>query len=136
MLNPTEILMSEEAAFLHPTEKAGFELFEGLELSLSILVNIDMGIPIFYAYPEGSHVSKFLVCIILTLVYKWQLLQLWTYKTSIPTTLYFLFFYFLIYLLIMLLGLSHFHPFTQLHPAHPLPPTFPPYSSCPWVILI
>ena len=29
-----------------------------------------------------------------------------------------------------------FPPFTQLHPAHPLPPTFPPYSSCPWVILI
>ena len=27
-------------------------------------------------------------------------------------------------------------PSTQLHPAHPLPPTFPPYSSCPWVILI
>ena len=43
---------------------------------------------------------------------------------------------FLIYLLIMLLQLSHFHPFTQLHPAHPLPPTFPPYSSCSWVILI
>ena len=36
----------------------------------------------------------------------------------------------------MLLQLSHFHLFTQLHPAHPLPPTFPPYSSCPWVILI
>ena len=29
-----------------------------------------------------------------------------------------------------------FPPFTPLHPAHPLPPTFPPYSSCPWVILI
>ena len=43
---------------------------------------------------------------------------------------------FLIYLLIMVLQLSHFCPFTQLHPAHPLPPTFPPYSSCPWVILI
>ena len=27
-------------------------------------------------------------------------------------------------------------PLTPLHPAHPLPPTFPPYSSCPWVILI
>ena len=25
---------------------------------------------------------------------------------------------------------------TPLHPANPLPPTFPPYSSCPWVILI
>ena len=24
---------------------------------------------------------------------------------------------------------------TPLHSAHPLPPTFPPYSSCPWVIL-
>ena len=36
----------------------------------------------------------------------------------------------------MLLQLSLFRPFTQLHPAHPLPPTFPPYSSCPWVILI
>ena len=44
--------------------------------------------------------------------------------------------FFLIYLLIMLLQLSHFRPFTQLHPAHHLPPTFPPYSSCPWVILI
>ena len=43
---------------------------------------------------------------------------------------------FLIYLLIMLLQLSHFRPFTQLHPAHLLPPTVPPYSSCPWVILI
>ena len=39
-------------------------------------------------------------------------------------------------LLIMLLQLSHFCPFTPLHPAHSLPPTFPPYSSCPWVILI
>ena len=36
----------------------------------------------------------------------------------------------------MLIQLSHFPPFTPLHPAHPLPPTFPPYSSCPWVILI
>ena len=41
-----------------------------------------------------------------------------------------------IYLLIMLLQLSHFPPLTPLHPAYPLPPTFPPYSSCPWVILI
>ena len=48
----------------------------------------------------------------------------------------FFIFYFLIYLLIMLLQLPHFCPFTQLHPAHPLPPTFPPYSSCAWVILI
>ena len=48
----------------------------------------------------------------------------------------FFFFFCLIYLLIMLLQLSHFRPFTQLHPAHPLPPIFPPYSSCPWVILI
>ena len=29
-----------------------------------------------------------------------------------------------------------FPPLTPLHPAHPLPPTFPPNSSCPWVILI
>ena len=29
-----------------------------------------------------------------------------------------------------------FPPLTPLHPAYPLPPTFPPYSSCPWVILI
>ena len=29
-----------------------------------------------------------------------------------------------------------FPTLTPLHPAHPLPPTFPPYSSCPWVILI
>ena len=36
----------------------------------------------------------------------------------------------------MLLQLSHFPPFTPLCPAHPLNPTFPPYSSCPWVILI
>ena len=47
---------------------------------------------------------------------------------------FFLFFIFLIYLLIMLLQLSHSPP--PLHPAHPLPPKFPPYSSCPWVILI
>ena len=44
--------------------------------------------------------------------------------------------FFFLYLLIMLLQLSHFCPFTQLHPAHHLPPTFPPYTSCPWVILI
>ena len=29
-----------------------------------------------------------------------------------------------------------FPPLTPLHPAHPIPPTFPPYSSCPWIILI
>ena len=29
-----------------------------------------------------------------------------------------------------------FPPLTPLRPAYPLPPTFPPYSSCPWVILI
>ena len=39
------------------------------------------------------------------------------------------------YLLIMLLQLSHFPP-TPLHPAHPSLPHSPPYSSCPWVILI
>ena len=48
----------------------------------------------------------------------------------------FIYIYIQIYLLIMLLQLSHFRPFTQLNPAHPLPPTFPPYSSCPWIILI
>ena len=48
----------------------------------------------------------------------------------------YIFFFFLIYLLIMLLQLSHFRPFTPFHPADPLPPTFPPYSSCPLVILI
>ena len=36
----------------------------------------------------------------------------------------------------MLLQLSHLPPFTPLHPAHCLPPTFPPYSSCPWIIHI
>ena len=36
----------------------------------------------------------------------------------------------------MLLQFSDLPPFTQLHPAHYLPPTFPPYSLCPWVILI
>ena len=46
------------------------------------------------------------------------------------------FLFFWLYLLVMLLQLSHFCPFTQLHPSHPLPPTFPPYSLCPWVILI
>ena len=35
-------------------------------------------------------------------------------------------------LLIMLLQLSHFSP--SLHSILPSPPTFPPYSSCPWVI--
>ena len=29
-----------------------------------------------------------------------------------------------------------FPPLRALHPAHSFPPTFPPYSSCPWVILI
>ena len=48
----------------------------------------------------------------------------------------FIYLFFKNILLIMLLQLSHFRPFTQLHPAHPLPPTFPPYSSCPWVIHI
>ena len=38
--------------------------------------------------------------------------------------------------MITLLQLSHFPPFTPLHPVHPIPPTFPPYSSCPWVIHI
>ena len=41
-----------------------------------------------------------------------------------------------IYLLIMLLQLSISPLFTPLHPTHILPPTFPPYSSCPWVMHI
>ena len=45
-------------------------------------------------------------------------------------------FFFLIYLLIMLLQLSHFPPPLHSILPTPLPPTFPPYSSCPWVILI
>ena len=57
-------------------------------------------------------------------------------QPSPPSITMTLFIFFYIYLLIMLLQLSHFRPFTQLHPAHHLPPTFPPYSSCPWVILI
>ena len=36
----------------------------------------------------------------------------------------------------MLLQLSHFPPFIPFCPAHHLPPTFPPFSSCPWVIHI
>ena len=46
------------------------------------------------------------------------------------------FFFKKIYLLIMLLQLSHSPPFSPLHPAHSLPPTFPPDSSCPWVVHI
>ena len=43
----------------------------------------------------------------------------------------------LIYLLIMLLQLSHF-PLPSLHSILPTPslPHSPPYSSCPWVILV
>ena len=29
-----------------------------------------------------------------------------------------------------------FFPFAPLCPAHPFPPTFPPFSSCPWVMHI
>ena len=43
--------------------------------------------------------------------------------------------FFKIYLLIMLLQLSHSPP--SLHSILPTPPSHtPPYSSCPWVILI
>ena len=43
--------------------------------------------------------------------------------------------FFLIYLLIMLLQLSHSPPHST--PSCPPPPShIPPYSSCPWVILI
>ena len=40
------------------------------------------------------------------------------------------------YLPFMLHILCTFPPFTPLRPAHPLPHTFPPFSSCPWVIHI
>ena len=52
--------------------------------------------------------------------------------------IYYILYYFLllIYLLIMILQLSHFPCFTPLHPVQPFSPTFPPHSSCPWVILI
>ena len=44
-------------------------------------------------------------------------------------------FFFVIYLLLMLLQLSHFPPHST--PSCPTPPShIPPYSSCPWVILI
>ena len=61
---------------------------------------------------------------------------MWGRYIEMLLTVLFFSFFFLIYLLIMLLQSSHFRPFTQLHPTHPLLPTFPPYSSCPWVILI
>ena len=71
----------------------------------------------------------------------WKLINYFYLINIIYSTILFLWiilfiYLFMIYLLIMLLQLSHFRPFTQFHPAHPLPPTFPPYSSCPWVILI
>ena len=47
-----------------------------------------------------------------------------------------LFIYFKYILLIMLLQLSHFPPFIPLLPAYLLPHSFPPFSSCPWVIHI
>ena len=63
----------------------------------------------------------------------------WLYS-KLKSTLFLIIFFKVfkkIYLLIMLLQLSHFPPPpTPLHPAYPFPPTFPPYSSCPWVILI
>ena len=49
------------------------------------------------------------------------------------------FFFFFLFLNIFIdyaITVVPFTPFTSLHPAHPLPPTFPPYTSCPWVILI
>ena len=47
-----------------------------------------------------------------------------------------LFSFFKIYFIDYAITVVPFPLFTPLHPAHPLPPTFPPYSSCPWVILI
>ena len=43
---------------------------------------------------------------------------------------------FLIYFIDYAITVVPFPPFTPLHPAHHLPPTFPPYSSCSWVIHI
>ena len=44
--------------------------------------------------------------------------------------------FFKIYFIDYAITVVPFLPFTPPHPAHPLPPTFPPYSSCPWVIHI
>ena len=90
---------------------------------------------------ESKSQTFWLVCYIIISIFSWKTEAHKTYLTlsfGILVTLLFLIFIFLflIYLLIMLLQLSHFRPFIQLHPAQPLPPTFPPYSSCPWVILI
>ena len=45
-----------------------------------------------------------------------------------------LFSFFKIYFIDYAITVVPFPLFTPLHPAPPLPPTFPPYSSCPWVI--
>ena len=52
---------------------------------------------------------------------------------------FFLFIYLFIYFNIFIDYAITVVPFPPLHSTphtHPLPPTFPPYSSCPWVILI
>ena len=58
-------------------------------------------------------------------------------------TCIFFFFFFLVFLFFKYIYWLCYYscpiapfPLTPLHPAHPLPSTFPPYSSCPWVILI
>ena len=65
----------------------------------------------------------------------WALSNLWLFRigTVHSFTLYFFFNIFIDYAITVV---PFPPPFTPLHPAHPPPPTFPPYSSCPWVILI
>ena len=87
------------------------------------------------AYPYASYLLSICLSSIYICFYH-QIIVFHKYTTLSLIRAYMLSYIFLIYLLIMLLQLSHFPPFTQLHPVHPLPPTFPPYSSCPWVILI
>ena len=77
--------------------------------------------------------------IILFFLYKCLIFKKWptlSFQNIFCSSFFKFIFNFLIYLLIMLLQLSHFPPFTPLHLAHLIPPTFPPYSSCPWVIHI
>ena len=45
-------------------------------------------------------------------------------------------FFFLIYFIDYAVSVVPLSPFIPLLPEHPLPPTFPPFSSCPWVIHI
>ena len=83
--------------------------------------------------PNGNACSFCPLSVMLAVDLPYMAFIMFRYVPSVPTLMRG---FFLIYLLIMLLQLSHFCPFTQLHPAHTLTLTFPPYSSCPWVILI